>query len=122
MPRTLIANKWRTLLLGSLMLLLVIFAGCGGAAGGGMATSTGASNAAMSVSDNAKVPTSSNQQGNSSGSASTIVQYLIKTLKVNMSVKDTRNAADEIQTWIGTTDPRSFSAGVDYEQAGNNLY
>jgi hypothetical protein len=37
-------------------------------------------------------------------------------------VKDTRQAADEIQTWVGTTDPHSSSAGVDYEQAGNNLY
>ncbi len=116
MSRTLIANKWRTLLLGSLMLLLVILAGCGGATTAG----SGASNAAMPINTNAS--SSANQQDKSSGSASIPVQYLVKALKVNMSVKDTRNAADEIQTWISTTDPRSFSAGVDYEQAGDNLY
>jgi hypothetical protein len=74
------------------------------------------------VPTNAHVPASSNQQSNSSNAGSAVNQYLIKTLKVSMSVKDTRQAADEIQTWIGMTDPRSSSAGVDYEQAGNNLY
>ena len=116
---TRIINKWHLLLLGSLILLLVILAGCGGASSGSTA-GTGAGGASMPVNTNAS--SSANQQGNSSGSASIIVQYLIKTLKVNMSVKDTRDAADEIQTWIGKTDPRSFSVGVDYEQAGNNLY
>jgi uncharacterized protein DUF4349 len=116
---TRIINKWHLLLLGSLILLLVIFAGCGGASSGSTA-GTGAGGASMPVNTNAS--SSANQQGNSSGSASIIVQYLIKTLKVNMSVKDTRDAADEIQTWISKTDPRSFSVGVDYEQTGNNLY
>jgi Domain of unknown function (DUF4349) len=121
MPRTLITTKWRTLLLGSFILLLILLAGCGGAASGGMSSpSNGAGSAAMSVNTNAS--SSSNQQNNSSKSTSAPVQYLIKTLKVSMSVKDTRDAADEIQTWIGTKDPRSFSAGIDYEQAGNNLY
>jgi hypothetical protein len=85
-----------------------------------MSASTGAGGTGQSFNTNAS--SSSSQPGKSSGSASIIVQYLIKTLKVSMSVKDTRTAADEIQTWIGTTDPRSSSAGVDYEQAGNNLY
>ncbi len=116
MRDTLITNKWHTLLLASLMLLLVILAGCGGAS----TTGTGAGGAAMSVNTNAS--SSSNQQDNSSKSVPANVQYLIKTLKVSLSAKDTRNAADEIQTWITTTDPRAFSAGVDYEQAGNNLY
>ncbi len=119
MRDTLISNKRHTLLLASLMLLLVVLAGCGGASSATTA-GTGAGGAAMSVNTNAS--SSANQQDNSSKSTSPSVQYLIKTLKVNMSVKDTRNAADEIQTWIGTTDPRSFSAGIDYEQSGNNLY
>lgn len=117
MPRTLITNKWQTLLLGSLVLLLIILAACGGAAS--MSGSTGGS-AAQPI--NANGSSSSNRQSNASGSASIVVQYLIKTLKVSMSVKDTRNAADELQTWIGTTDTRSSSAGIDYEQVGNNLY
>jgi hypothetical protein len=99
------------------MLLLLLLAGCGG---GATATSTGGGSAAIPA--NANVSTSSNQQNNSSRSASIVAQYLIKTLKVNMSVKDTRKVADEVQTWISTTDPRSSSAGADYEQAGDNLY
>ncbi len=39
-----------------------------------------------------------------------------------MSVKDTTAAADEIQNWISTTDKYSTSAGIDYQQAGDNLY
>src|SRR5438132_105983 len=87
MPSTLITNKWRTLLLGSSILLLVILVGCGGAAGT-MSASTGAGGTGQSFNTNAS--SSSNQPGKSSGSASIIVQYLIKTLKVSMSVKDTR--------------------------------
>ncbi len=30
--------------------------------------------------------------------------------------------ASELQSWISTTDPRSTSAGIDYEQTGDNLY
>lgn len=39
-----------------------------------------------------------------------------------MDVKDTTKAADEIQTWISSTDPRATSAGIDYQQTGDNLY
>jgi len=56
------------------------------------------------------------------GSTPSGPQYLVKTLKVSMLVKDTRNVANEIQGWISATDPRSSTAGSDYEQAGDNLY
>ena len=39
-----------------------------------------------------------------------------------MAVKDTRQVASELQSWIATTDPRASSAGIDYEQVGDNLY
>src|SRR5258708_27812889 len=39
-----------------------------------------------------------------------------------MQVKDTRQVASNLQSWINTTDPRSSSAGIDYEQTGDNLY
>jgi hypothetical protein len=39
-----------------------------------------------------------------------------------MLVKDTRRVASDLQSWIATADPRSSSAGIDYEQVGDNLY
>src|SRR5260370_8811901 len=39
-----------------------------------------------------------------------------------MEVKDTRRVAADLQAWISTTDPGSSSAGIDYEQVGDNLY
>jgi hypothetical protein len=49
-------------------------------------------------------------------------QYLIKTLKVDLKVKDTRKVADNLLKWIMTTDPRATSTGTDYEQVRENLY
>jgi hypothetical protein len=39
-----------------------------------------------------------------------------------MLVKDTRQVASDLQSWIATADPRSTSAGIDYEQTYDNLY
>ena len=39
-----------------------------------------------------------------------------------MSVKDTSKVAVALQTWISTTDTSSSSAGVTYDQVGDNLY
>jgi len=39
-----------------------------------------------------------------------------------MAVKDTRRVAADLQAWISTTDPRSSSAGIDYEQVDDKLY
>lgn len=49
-------------------------------------------------------------------------QYLVKTLNVILNVKDTRKVADNLLTWIATTDPHASSTGTDYEQVNDNLY
>lgn len=49
-------------------------------------------------------------------------QYLVKTLNINLQVKDTRKVADDLQTWITRTDPRASTSGTDYEQVSDNLY
>ena len=56
------------------------------------------------------------------GSNDIPAQYLIKTLKVGMSVKDTSRTADTLQSWITTTDTRATSAGINYNQIDDNLY
>src|SRR3989442_12069971 len=107
--------------LGMLVILALLLAACGGA------TTTG--NSAVQTSAPAQQSGSSSSQGSttSSGqstktSSSIGPQYLIKSLQVNMLVKDTRQAASDLQSWIATTDPRSTSAGIDYEQTYDNLY
>jgi hypothetical protein len=49
-------------------------------------------------------------------------QYLIKTLNVDLHVKDTRKVADSLLAWIGATDPRATTSATDYEQVDDNLY
>lgn len=49
-------------------------------------------------------------------------QYLQKSLQVVMQVQDTRATASALQQWVGSADPQATSAGMDYEQAGNNQY
>ena len=109
--------------LGMLLVVALLLAACGGSS----ATSSGT--AELSTNAPARQPVSSSGQGSSTSSgqdtkSSTSVgpQYLIKSLQVNMLVKDTRQTASELQSWIATTDPRSSSAGIDYEQMYDNLY
>ena len=49
-------------------------------------------------------------------------QYLIKTLNVDLHVKDTRKVADSLLAWISATDPRATTSATDYEQVDDNLY
>ena len=107
--------------LGILVILALLLAACGGSA------TTG--NSAGETSAPAQQPASSSSQGSTSSSGQSTKsstsfgpQYLIKSLQVNMLVKDTRQVASELQSWIATTDPRSTSAGIDYEQTDDNLY
>jgi hypothetical protein len=109
--------------LGMLLVVALLLAACGGA------SSTSAGTADLSRNAPVHQPVSSSAQGSSSSSvqstkSSTSIgpQYLVKSLQVNMLVKDTRQTASELQTWIATTDPRSSSAGSDYEQVYDNLY
>jgi hypothetical protein len=66
--------------------------------------------------------TPSGSAGQSPQSSDIGPQYLIKTLNVNLQVKDTRKVADDIQAWITKTDPRATTNGTDYEQVSEKLY
>jgi flagellar biosynthesis chaperone FliJ len=117
-----------------LVLLILLLAGCGGSSG---SSTTGAVMKAPAVDQSARSnndvsntgSAASNTNGTSSGNsqqpqtpASNGPQYLIKTLKVSMIVNDTRAVASTLQQWISSTDPRSATAGADYELVGNGLY
>ena len=107
--------------LGTLIILALLLVACGGASS---SESSGASvNApAHQVANTSSQGTSSSSGQTSKSSTSFGPQYLIKSLQVNMLVKDTRQVASDLQSWIATTDPRSTSAGIDYEQTYDNLY
>ncbi len=108
-----------TLLVGSLIILAMLLAACGGSG------TTSSNNAAsLSAPPPAQQSTASSSSGGQqkNGTASYGPKYLIKSSKVSMSVKDTRKVAADLQAWITTTDPRSTSAGIDYEQIDDNQY
>ncbi len=121
------SNRKRVTLQGSLGILFILallLAACGA----GESTSGSSSSVPTSAHAPAQQSGSSSSQGSSSSSskgssssASYGPQYLIKSLQVNMQVKDTRQVASNLQSWISTTDSRSSSAGIDYEQTGDNL-
>ena len=117
-----VSKRYRNRLVfgGILAILTLLLAACGGS------SATTAGNAEFST---AHQPVSSSSQGsttssgqNTKPSTSLGPQYLIKSLQVDMLVKDTRQAASDLQSWIATTDPRSTSAGIDYEQTYDNLF
>jgi hypothetical protein len=107
-----------------LLAALLLLAGCGG---GSTAISGSASSNAgnAQTSDSSAAPASGGQQSaqSSTGKSASVdsQQYLIKTLKISMQVNDPRSAADDLQSWIATNDPRSTSAGADYEQYGSSF-
>ncbi len=122
-----IQHNKRYLLPLTLLLVTIVIASCGGAITAGTGNSS-ASNAAGSSGGNGansgsgySPSTKASAQGNQKSNDAP-AQYLIKTLKVSMSVKDTTKAADALQTWITTTDTSASSAGITYDQAGDNLY
>src|SRR5690348_5403314 len=47
------------------------------------------------------------------GSSDIGPQYLVKTLNIDLQVKDTRKVADNLQAWITRTDPRATTSGTD---------
>jgi hypothetical protein len=49
-------------------------------------------------------------------------QYLIKSLNISMEVRDTQKVANDLQSWISTTDSLSTAENINYEQVGDNLY
>jgi hypothetical protein len=108
--------------LGILVILALLLAACGGSSStANSVAQTSSAPAHLAVnSPSQKTNSSTGQSTNSSTSFGP--QYLIKSLQVNMLVKDTRQVASDLQSWIATADPRSTSAGIDYEQVGDNLY
>ena len=107
--------------LGMLVILALLLVACGGASSSGSSSlSTNAPARQVASTSSQASSTSSGQNGKSATSFGP--QYLIKSLQVNMLVKDTRQVARDLQSWIATADPRSTSAGIDYEQTYDNLY
>ncbi|MBV9228525.1 MAG: DUF4349 domain-containing protein [Chloroflexi bacterium] len=120
--------RWRALILGSIMMLPLLLSACGGANPASTAA-TGASSAvgsSMNSSTSGGSASSTDQQAkmapNKQQAGPNGPQYLIKSLNVTMEVADTRKAADNLQTWISTTDPHATSAGTSYQLVGDNVY
>ena len=107
-------HKWSTLLLCIVVLLALFVAGCGGAV-----TSSSGSNGANIPAPAAHNASSSSNQQKTPGRQQ---QYLIKTLNITMEVKDTQRVANELQSWISSTDPLSTAQNINYEQVSDNLY
>ncbi len=110
--------------LGILIVIALFVVACGGASSTSseMAANAPVHQAARTSAQGFSQDSSSSSGQNTKSSTPIGPQYLIKSLQVNMLVKDTRQAASELQSWIATTDPRSSSAGIDYEQMYDNLY
>jgi Domain of unknown function (DUF4349) len=116
----------RFLFAGSILLLVLILAGCGGSAG--MSTSASGNSAGQEQPVAQDANTSSN--GVTAPGApdqlkmpkNVSQQHLIKTLNVTMEAKDTRQVANDIQTWIGNTDPQATSVGTNYNQVSDGVY
>jgi hypothetical protein len=89
----------------------------------------GAPPEAASAPENTKIstgdasgPANSSPVGQSPQPSDSGPQYLVKTLNVDLQVKETRKVADDLQAWITRTDPHASTSGTDYEQVGDNLY
>ena len=108
-------HKWSTLLLCIVVLLALFVAGCGGAT----TTSSSGSNGASIPAPAAHNAASSSNQQKIPGRPQ---QYLIKTLNITMEVKDTQRVANDLQSWISSTDPLSTAQNINYEQVNDNLY
>jgi len=111
-------QKWSMLFLFSMVILAVLVAACGAG------TTTSASpdtNAGVPVPISA-APDQHQANTNKTSPGGSPQLYLIKSLNITMEVKDTQKVANELQTWISTTDPLSTAENINYEQVGDNLY
>jgi hypothetical protein len=108
--------------LGMLIILALLLVACGGGTSSSETSGASVNAPAHKVASTSSQGSSSFSGQNTKSSTSFGPQYLIKSLQVNMLVKDTRQVASDLQSWIATTDPRSTSAGIDYEQTYDNLY
>jgi hypothetical protein len=114
-------------------LAMVALVGCGGASSSGSnGAAAGPAQGHSSLNGGAggagNTTTSGGTTGSSSGgqaggsTAAKGPRYLVKSLSVNMSVKDPRQTAAALQTWVTTTDPQATSEGLNYQQIENNQY
>ncbi len=117
--------------LASIVMIVVLFTGCGGAASSSMSVPMAqhkmAAHSAVgssSVNSGTNANSTGAQQGQTTSGqpADAGPQYLIKTLKINLLVADTRKVADDLQSWITTTDARATSEGTNYEQFNDKQY
>ena len=130
MPHVKKLLKKRTFWLGSIIAVLILLVGC-------IAVMTaGARPASVYAPVNARAGYGSNNGSQSAGTSSTNPavrtgtqktdaigsQYLVKSLSVNLEVKDTRAAANDVQSWITSHDSQATSAGMNYEGYGDNLF
>ena len=107
----------------SLGILVLVLSGCGASSAQTATGTTALSNApAVGVHTSAQSQQSKGSNGTNSSTGTYGPQYLQKSLRVAMEVRDTRQAADEIQQWLGSSDPQATSGGTDYESAGDNQY
>lgn len=117
-------SRWSFCLIGlaTLVVFAVFFSACGGSASMNSASTSSAG--AMPVhSAQGAAGSGSTTGGQAVPSDSNIAQqYLIKSLNVTLNVKDTRQVASQLQSWINATDPRSTSAGASYTETNNNQY
>lgn len=111
----------RLLAVGGVALLAAVLIGCG--------PSTASNSAALkggAPSNTGIYATPVSGTGSSAGGTAATApagpQYLIKSLSVDLAVKNTRQAADDLQAWISTTDSRSSTAGTDYQQIDTDTY
>jgi hypothetical protein len=112
-------------LIGICITVAVLLAACaGGGASTAGTTSAGSSsiNAPGQSAHSALTSSTSSPNQPNKSSADFGPLYLIKSLQVDMAVKDTQKVAADLQAWISTTDPRSSSVAIDYSQASDNLY
>jgi hypothetical protein len=116
-------NRRVVQVLTGLGIIVLLLAGCG-ASGTPTAAGNTASNSAplMGAHMPAQTQQSKSNNGTSSATGTSGPQYLQKSLQVTMEVRDTRQAADEIQQWLSSSDPQATSGGTDYESAGDNQY
>ena len=102
--------------------MLALLAGCGSAA-----TSTASYSPQFGNKSLSGAPAASPASGSAASQGTGTAQYkgpsyLIKSLQVNLQVKDTEATASALLAWIAATDPQSTTTGQDYSQVGTGLY
>src|SRR5690348_169430 len=100
-------NRYR-FYLWSLLPLALLLISCGGStvtSGGSFTASSGSAMSAAAPSSAKLNSSNQSQAGQKNWAATGGTPYLVKTLSVTMAVKDTRQAANALQTWISTADP-----------------